>query len=199
MSTRPRLRFPHADARLRSCIPTGQAGPVTEEQKIAERDYSMMTFVFVDLSIRRPGRSTLSDLQTLLRHVNGFCTLGPVHYSIIVDSLFLALFVGVCGGIEDRKHILLSASSDTVWQALRFLAIPRQVLHNLVECVGMVAPCPYVSEEDYGASIKCLWRLKAHKDHPAAAQSPWGPEQEPPDTLARGFGIGPLLESVGPV
>ena len=60
---------------------------------------------FVDLCLRRPGRLTLSDLQTLLRHISTYCTLGPVHYSLVVDAMFLALFVGVCGSAEDRKQI----------------------------------------------------------------------------------------------
>ena len=80
----------------------------------------------------------------LLRHVHKVCTLGTVHYSIIVDSIFLSLFVGVTGTVDDRRH-LWCTDEDTVWRALRFLNIPRQVFHNLLEAAGMLAPCPYVT------------------------------------------------------
>ena len=67
----------------------------------------------------------------MLRYVKEQCTLGRVHYSIVVDSLFLALFVGVAGDLDDRKHLWWTDERG-MWSALRFLNIPRQV------CAGRI-------------------------------------------------------------
>ena len=65
--------------------------------------HARMSWVFVDMCVRRPGRRTLRELQMLLKHVASYCTLGPLHYSIVVDSLFLVLFVAVAGGAEGPR------------------------------------------------------------------------------------------------
>ena len=51
----------------------------------------------------------------------------------------------------ERKHTLQVSDQRVVWQVLRLLGIPLQVLANLLEVVGMLPPCAYGTEEDYQA------------------------------------------------
>ena len=58
-----------------------------------------MAYVFADLCVRHPRHHTVANLLGLLRHLSRYCVLGPVHYSIVVDAFFLALFVSVAGDV----------------------------------------------------------------------------------------------------
>ena len=67
---------------------------------------------------------------------------------------------------------------------LHFVKIPRRVLCNLLEAIGVVAPAPFADEAEYLASTRSDWRRQAHVTHAAVAASPWGPGQIAPPSLA---------------
>ena len=82
-----------------------------------------------------PGKLSLSFVRIFLTPNNP----GPVHYSIVVDALFLALFVGVCGSVHDRRRLWFLGERE-LWRALRFLNIPRQASNVLAAPAAPAAP-----------------------------------------------------------
>lgn len=68
-------------------------------------------------------------------------TRGKVHYSIVVDCLFLAVFVCLHGGPQGREYQWWHSrgNGDALWKVLRFLNIPKHVFTHLLEAVGMPA------------------------------------------------------------
>ena len=62
-------------------------------------------FCFVDLLLRRPGTRTLGDLLLLLETVRETFTTSALHFSVVTDSLFLALFVALKGDADDRQFV----------------------------------------------------------------------------------------------
>lgn len=183
-------------------------------------------YVFVDICLRRRQCRTLADLQTLLKHVAERCTVEKMHYSLVVDSCFLALLVGLHGDKSGQGVLWAFSEEGTLWKALRFLNIgrsvsgrphphrspllhgaclrcrlpsaaqcrqllspvaglmPRQVLVDLLETIGLLVPCPFGTEEEYLQAMHSESRQRAHATHVAQRHSPWGSTQQCPRTLA---------------
>ena len=112
---------------------------------------------------------------------------------MVVDCLFLAVFVALHGGPQgDRAGhpgwfwLCSGNGSAVLWRVLRFIAVPRRELMQLLEAMGMPEPIPYATEEAYAGFLAD----KSHPNHELVRQAaettkcPWGTECEAPPTLA---------------
>ena len=70
-----------------------------------------------------------------------------------------------------------------MWEAVRFLCVPREPLLAVAEAIGLPVSVRFKTEAEYQASLRDDAFQHAHAQHFSASFSPYGRQQMPPKDL----------------
>lgn len=147
-----------------------------------QREERFKAWVFADIVARGPGAETVADLMSHLQAFRTQHTTGKMHYSVLVDAVFLYLFVAIHAADQTHPHLFSFASGGApLWEAVRFLAVPQQPLVAIGEALGLPVPLRYATEAEYRAAVAA----RRYRSHSASASfCPYKAEPLAPPTLA---------------